>query len=472
MLRTLAAEAARRFGQRVAFAAASPQPQPTGSGVPGHPAAASATAAPAGGAPATAGPATTTPAGAAPAEAAPAGGAPGTPASSAVGPAESWRLSFADLDRLSDEVAAGLAFRGVLPGDVVALALPTAPEFPICYLAAVKIGAIVAGLDPRWPSARLDQLANLLRPAVTVASAGLAVGPGPDGEMVRITLSRDGRAVLTGLRRAEPPPPPLPPDLTRPVVIAVTSAAGQAPRGAVFGVRQLETICAAEAGDRWGSGVGWVVLSAVPCAHYSFMTRLPALLQAGQTSVLMSSWRAGLIPQVAAAVRANRLTGLPAQFAELVAEPFGAETGVDGGSPPPGLPSLELIVSADATLPPGLAGALRKRFGTRVQVRYGCAEAGLGLSTYPDDTADEVDGCVGGPLPGVTVVLRDAGGNEVPHGETGDILLRSGACMNGYWHDAAASAAAFTSDRFVRTGDRGRLDAQGRMVLAGKIGRG
>src|SRR6266705_6032286 len=151
MLRTLAAEAARRFGQRMAFAAVRPA------------------------------------------------GLPQQPEESADG----WQLSYADLDRLSDEAAAGLAFRGVLPGDVVAVVLPTTPEFPICYLAAAKIGAIVAGLDPRWPATLLDRLTDLLRPAVTVAPYGLNIGPGPDGELVRVTLARDVRDVLAGLRRAE-----------------------------------------------------------------------------------------------------------------------------------------------------------------------------------------------------------------------------------------------------------------------------
>jgi long-chain acyl-CoA synthetase len=207
-------------------------------------------------------------------------------------------------------------------------------------------------------------------------------------------------------------------------------------------------------------------------------------------------------------VRANQVTGLPAQLAELLAQPPGeppaarpARTGLpseppgeppgqqeaggfagapppgeppglaDGGQPQPGLPPIELIVAGDATLPPGLPVALRNRFSTDVHVRYGCAEAGLGLSTCPDDPPDEAAGCIGYPAPGVTVVLRDAGGTEVTAGQTGEILLRSAACMNGYWHDQAASAAAFTSDRFVRTGDSGHLDERGRVILVGRVAR-
>ena len=278
MLRTLAAEAARRFGQRVSFAAVRPAARPEPVQVPGPPGQAEA-------------------ASESPVEA---------PAGTLVSPAAGWQVSYAELDRLSDEAAAGLAFRGVLPGDVVALALPSTPEFPICYLAAVKIGAIVAGLDPRWPPVVLDRLTDLLRPTVTVAPFGLNVGPGPDGELIRVTPATDSRGALAGLRRAELPPPPLPPDPARPAVIAFNSSSSGTPRGAVFGVRQLDAIRAAEAGERWGSGVGSVLLTAVPFAHYSLMTRLPTFLQSGQTCVLMGSWRAEQVPRLAAAVQANR----------------------------------------------------------------------------------------------------------------------------------------------------------------------
>src|SRR5207237_84632 len=58
-------------------------------------------------------------------------------------------LSYADVDRLSDEVAFGLLRRGVTAGDVVALVLPTIPEYTVAYLAVAKIGAITAGVNTR-----------------------------------------------------------------------------------------------------------------------------------------------------------------------------------------------------------------------------------------------------------------------------------------------------------------------------------
>src|SRR5262245_10573584 len=60
-----------------------------------------------------------------------------------------WELSYADIDRISDEVALGLARRGVREGDVVALVLPPGLEYLLCYAAAAKLGAVTAGVNSR-----------------------------------------------------------------------------------------------------------------------------------------------------------------------------------------------------------------------------------------------------------------------------------------------------------------------------------
>jgi len=64
-----------------------------------------------------------------------------------------WPLSYTDIDRLSDEVAVGLAERGVRAGDVVGVVLPAGPEYLLTYAAAAKLGAITAGSTTASPPA-------------------------------------------------------------------------------------------------------------------------------------------------------------------------------------------------------------------------------------------------------------------------------------------------------------------------------
>ncbi|MFB4282058.1 MULTISPECIES: class I adenylate-forming enzyme family protein [unclassified Nonomuraea] len=365
----------------------------------------------------------------------------------------STQLSFADLDRLSDQVAAGLAHRGIRVGDVVVLALPDGPEFVICYVAGAKIGAVTAGVG-----IERAELLTMLDPALVITAP--RVPPPPAGLDV-VTLPADpggrGRGYdpvrLGGLRRAEPPPPPFPPDPARPVVITFTSGTTGPPKGVVFGNRQLEAIRAHGAGVRWGTGDARLV--PYPLGRLGFATRLPVFLQTGRTCHVVPEWSPD------AALREMRghgirvLQGSPYQLAEVLA---------CGGD----LPALALILSSGAPAGPELIRALRLRYGVPVCNRYICTEAGLGLGTRPDDPPEDAEVTVGRPRGGVDVSIRDREGRVLPVEERGEVLLRSEAVMSGYV-GRSPDHAVFARDGFIRTGDRGYIDHTGRLHLVGRV---
>ncbi|GIH98729.1 class I adenylate-forming enzyme family protein [Planobispora takensis] len=383
-------------------------------------------------------------------------------------------LSFADLDRLSDGVAAGLAHQGVRMGDLVALALPDGPEFPICYLAAAKIGAVTAGLRPDRPVplSRFDPALVITAPGLLPPLPGLDVLTLPLGERpaqgepygaggedpARREPYDAGR--LRGLHRPERPPPPLPPDPRRPVAVVFTAASSGPPRGAVFSDRQLEAVRAHGAGVRWGTGDARLLSR--PLGHLTFMTRLPVFLQTGRTAHVLPRWESAAAFRVLAEHRLSVLQGTPAQLAGLL----------DHESRRPGgrveLPHLRLVLSGGGPPADGLIRALRERFGVPVCNRYLCTEAGLGLGTRPEDPPEDAEHTVGRPRGGVSLALRDPGGRALPPGEVGEVLLRSGAVTDGYYRDPEASAEIFAKDGFVRTGDTGYLDHAGRLSLVGR----
>ncbi len=79
-------------------------------------------------------------------------------------------LSYAALDRFSDEVARGLRARGVRAGDVVALLLPSGPTYAVLYAAAAKIGAVTAGVNDRLSPPERRRCLVVARPRLVVAS--------------------------------------------------------------------------------------------------------------------------------------------------------------------------------------------------------------------------------------------------------------------------------------------------------------
>ncbi|MGD0018397.1 MAG: AMP-binding protein [Candidatus Limnocylindrales bacterium] len=116
--------------------------------------------------------------------------------------------------------------------------------------------------------------------------------------------------------------------------------------------------------------------------------------------------------------------------------------------------SLNLIVSAAAFLPPSLQQAWED-LGVVVMQGYGATECGVASAT---NQRDHGLGTVGRTIPPVQVKLAD----------DGEILVAGPTLFSGYWRDAATSASSFTSDGWYRTGDIGRHDESGHLILMGR----
>jgi acyl-CoA synthetase (AMP-forming)/AMP-acid ligase II len=132
------------------------------------------------------------------------------------------------------------------------------------------------------------------------------------------------------------------------------------------------------------------------------------------------------------------------------------------------LSSVRAIVVGGGPATPALVREARSRFGAAVAVRYSCTEAGIGLGTAFDAPPEDAEVSVGRAHAGVELSLRDPDDPERPATDVGEVCLRSPAVMAGYWNEPELTAAAFTPDRFVRTGDLGWLDDAGRLRLVGR----
>ena len=130
---------------------------------------------------------------------------------------------------------------------------------------------------------------------------------------------------------------------------------------------------------------------------------------------------------------------------------------------------MRFIIAGGGPVTPGLAEEARRRFGAALATRYSCTEAGIGLGTAFDDPEEDAVVSVGRPHASVELALRRRRRScRSPAGEVGEVCLRSPAVMAGYWRDPEQTAAAFTADGFVRTGDLGWIDDRGRLRLVGR----
>lgn len=345
--------------------------------------------------------------------------------------------SYAEIDRASDEAAVGMARAGVSEGDVVVLTLPSIPAYVVAYLAAAKLGAAAAGVNPRLSGEERDRLVEMAEPALVVGS--------PDQ--------------VDGLRVAGEVPPDLEPDPCRVVAVVFTSGTTGTPKGAVFDEARVRAVCEVDVGlGTWGGG--GPMLASTEFAHVGFMTKLAWYLRLGTTQLLMERWRADDALRLAAEHRMTAMGGVPPQFALMLRSPVLDE--VD-------LTSVETVVLGAAPASPALRAEIMDRFGARLSVRYSSTESGgAGTGTAFDAPEHEALHTEGRPRGPIELSIRDDDGEELPAGEVGEVCLRTPTAMVGYWRDPDATAAAFWPDGSLRTGDLGRVDEGGCLVMAGR----
>ena len=346
-------------------------------------------------------------------------------------------ITYAELDVLADRAAAGLAARGVRAGDLVVLLLPNGPDYVVTYLALARLHAVATGVNPRYT----------------------------DAERAAVLERADAALVLTEddlpqeWPQATPPDPgPAHDDLVETVVF--TSGTTGTPKGAVFTSRQIRAITEMDTGGVWGEGGPQLV--ATPLPHIGFMTKLAGHLKSGSTMHLLARWRAADALRLIAEERIPYVGGVAAQISLLLRQPEFDDydfSHVKG-----------LIVGAGPS-PAAVVREARERFGAGYSIRYSSTESGgLGTLTAFDAPEDEALHTVGRPRPGTELQIRDPETGEVlPAGTTGQICLRSPAVMDRYWNDPEATAVALDAERWLRTGDLGRIGEDGCLRITGRI---
>lgn len=127
--------------------------------------------------------------------------------------------------------------------------------------------------------------------------------------------------------------------------------------------------------------------------------------------------------------------------------------------------SLRLAISGGEPLPPRVAAAFEQRFGLKLCEGYGLTETSPVVSINLPQAYRA--GSVGRPLPGVTVVARDEQGSAVPPGKEGELYIGGHCVMRGYHNKPEQTAAVLRNGEF-RTGDIGRVDAEGFIYITGR----
>jgi len=127
------------------------------------------------------------------------------------------------------------------------------------------------------------------------------------------------------------------------------------------------------------------------------------------------------------------------------------------------MPRLRACIAGGAPLPVPVLQAFEDRYGAAILEGYGPTEASPVVSVNRSRESRKV-GSVGPALPGVAVRIQDDGGAELPVGEIGEVCVRGGSVMSGYWHDPRGTAEALRGG-WLLTGDLGYMDEDGYLYI-------
>jgi len=157
---------------------------------------------------------------------------------------------------------------------------------------------------------------------------------------------------------------------------------------------------------------------------------------------------------------ASVFMGVPTLYVRMLAEP---------GLNKEAVRNMRLFISGSAPLLIETFNEWRERTGHTILERYGMSET-IMLTSNPCDPKDgeRRGGTVGRPLPGVGVRVRGDHGRDLPAGEVGDIQVRGPNVFKGYWRMPEKTAEEFTDDGWFKTGDVGRIDADGYVTIVGR----
>lgn len=132
--------------------------------------------------------------------------------------------------------------------------------------------------------------------------------------------------------------------------------------------------------------------------------------------------------------------------------------------------SLRASLTGSADVPVELIQSMLDRLTfERVIQAYGMTECGTATNTVASDSAETVATTIGKASKDLEVRVVDAEGDPVPAGESGEIVVRGYAVMDGYFDDAQATADTIDSDGWLHTGDRGTWNDEGYFQILGRI---
>lgn len=367
-------------------------------------------------------------------------------------------LSYAALQRALDRAAGRLAALGVREGDRVALVAANGPALVVAFLAVIARGAAAAPLNPALSVAELTAELDDLRASRLLHDGGASAAAAAAQAQVPASAIALEDGLLHADGQAGGPLGDAAGDPDALALLLHTSGTTSKPKTVPIRQRNLVASTGAVARSYRLDGED-MTMCVMPLFHvHGLVAAVLGTLSTGGT-VVLPRFRPSAFWDDVARLGATWYTAVPTIHARLLTRALEL----------PAVPAsrLRFARSCSAPLPSVLWQRYEEAIGVPLVEAYGMTEAAHQMTSNPLPPGERRPGTVG-QATGIDIAALDDDWRPVPAGHEGEVAVRGPSVVDGYLDNPAATAASFR-DGWFRTGDVGRLSADGYLTLVGRL---
>ncbi|MEX2587463.1 MAG: amino acid adenylation domain-containing protein, partial [Actinomycetota bacterium] len=374
------------------------------------------------------------------------------------------RVTYAELNGSSNQLARLLIARGVAVEQVVAIAVPCSIQLVISLIAVMKAGAAYLPLDPNLPDQRLSHMVSDSGATVLLTTRELANRMRQVAQIPMIVLdSPEPAALLRELpvENLDAGECPIPDGLNHAAYVIYTSGSTGTPKGVVVTHDGIGSLVAT-AVYRFGVDCTSRVAQFASVSFDVAVFELCMSLCAGGTAVMVPAERRAAGAALTEYLVEQRVTHVALPPTLVTALPAECR-----------LPEGSLLAMGGQAVPTDLV----KRWVThvRVAVAYGVTEATVNSTLWLAEPNWQGPAPIGQPDPDTVIYVLDAGLKPVEAGVEGELYIAGRGLARGYLNQPALTAQRFVADpfgppggRMYRTSDRVRLRSDGNLEFLGR----
>lgn len=372
-------------------------------------------------------------------------------------------LTYEELDKKTDRIAAYLQQSGVKKGTVVSMMMCTNEDAMCIFYALMKTGAVIVPLNPQSGGDTLLYMLKLTEPELMIIGENIPV---PEELLPTDYAQLNMRCVrapkgLGDWQADASVSPTKTTDSKAPAVLVFTSGTTSRPKAVTLNqyallnsARNLGALLETSPEDRF--------CAALPICH-SFcisVTMLIPLLY-GAATCIVGDHHTYSVLQVLERQRCTVLSGVPTMFHSIISKPDLNRYD---------LSALRIGFIGGAYCAPEQFKQIEEKLQMTLLPTLGQTECTGGFTCACASDSQEIR-CrsVGRAMEHMTVTVQSRSGQILEPGQSGEICVRGYLLMNGYWKTAEKTREVIDENGWLHTGDVGRIDENGYIYLSGRM---